>query len=482
MQNETIMGQTFPEHISGPKSFAGQDHTFLPGPKPAVSSQLMTESEDQEGPEMLYARISEPETAQSSQGQTTANGRSYYLGDSFSLSYLVRTVCRPPADEHDAVKMHYAVPPSVADHPITPCSTTVETTSPIGNAFFALERSVSDELVRLYFSCFHPGYPVLDREDFTNAYDRNKASLLLLHTIYFLALSICSEETLVKAGYTDRATAKRTHYLRAKALYDADHETDRTIVVAVLFLLGFWWAGPEDQKDTWHWLGSAISLAQTLGMHRSYGFHGPKPLTFSLIILGLPCRGWATDSNPSGEGCGGVSMYVYPLDMDGLLNSSLTWQIRDRVAAGALGRPSRIHDRDCDVEMVMDSDLWVDDGYNKSLIEEQQPFHVSYFIELSKLAEICTLICFQTSGILSIDRLVGDILAGEFSPKRSKIYGYDPKSLALTLTTWRSQLPFEMRRAPLDGTLGAAWWASMLHALFQYIFVSISREYVSNCK
>jgi hypothetical protein len=98
---------------------------------------------------------------------------------------------------------------------------------------------------------------------------QGQSSLLVLQTIYFLGLTVCSDDLVAKAGYSDRDTARRTHYLRAKTLYDTDYENDRTTLAAVLLLLGFWWAGPEDQKDTWHWVGVAINLAQTLGMHRS---------------------------------------------------------------------------------------------------------------------------------------------------------------------------------------------------------------------
>jgi len=33
----------------------------------------------------------------------------------------------------------------------------------------------------------------------------------------------------------------------------------------------YWYEGPDDQKDAWHWLGIAISLARCLGMHRDPG-------------------------------------------------------------------------------------------------------------------------------------------------------------------------------------------------------------------
>ena len=34
-------------------------------------------------------------------------------------------------------------------------------------------------------------------------------------------------------------------------------------------LLTYWYETPDDQKDTWHWMGVAVSLAHTIGLHRS---------------------------------------------------------------------------------------------------------------------------------------------------------------------------------------------------------------------
>ena len=31
----------------------------------------------------------------------------------------------------------------------------------------------------------------------------------------------------------------------------------------------YWYETPDDQKDTWHWMGVAISLAHTIGLHRN---------------------------------------------------------------------------------------------------------------------------------------------------------------------------------------------------------------------
>uniref|UniRef100_A0A0D2Y6K0 Zn(2)-C6 fungal-type domain-containing protein n=1 Tax=Fusarium oxysporum (strain Fo5176) TaxID=660025 RepID=A0A0D2Y6K0_FUSOF len=58
-----------------------------------------------------------------------------------------------------------------------------------------------------------------------------------------------------------------------KTLYDAGHEKDATHLTAALHLLSFWWLGPSDQKDSWYWHGCAVTLAQSLGMHRSPTWH-----------------------------------------------------------------------------------------------------------------------------------------------------------------------------------------------------------------
>ena len=228
----------------------------------------------EEGPEMLHARMTEPETTRgTSGGPSQTTGRTVYMRECFNLTYVVKTVCSPSSregeSENDVAKLPYSAPADVADRSIDARAQDTEEPLPFRNAFITPSQDVSDELVRTFFTCVHPAYPVFDRLAFVGAYQHGQVSVLVLHAIYFLAVTVCDEDLITRAGYSNRENARKTHYLRAKALYDADYETDRVNLVAVLFLLGFWWAGPEDQKDSWHWLGSAISLAQTLGMHRS---------------------------------------------------------------------------------------------------------------------------------------------------------------------------------------------------------------------
>lgn len=245
-------------------------------------------------------------------------------------------------------------------------------------------------------------------------YDRNEASLLVLQTIYFIAVSICDDDLLDRVGFTDRYQARRVFYLRAKGLYDADYEKDKVILAAVLFLLGFWWQGPEDQKDTWHWVGCAISLAQTLGMHRSTARSGIDARQRSL---------W----------------------------KRIFWSIytRDRHAAAALGRPVRIHDQECDVEELCEADFNLDMAPASKIMISQERHHAQYPIAMSKLAKI-----------------FGRIILTRYTPHSHNTL-LDAKLIGDDLSRWKKNLPPEMLLQDIDEAGGAGFWACMLHANYQ---------------
>lgn len=142
--------------------------------KETVLEQQQQQGEEEEGLEMLFARMAEPELAKDSPGGLMqSKGRSYYLGESFSLAFIVKTVCSPSGSEAD-VKVHYPVPPSVADRPIHARrggdGYGYGEPLPFHDAFVTPPRDVSDELVRTFFDCIHPAYPVFDRRSFTSLY------------------------------------------------------------------------------------------------------------------------------------------------------------------------------------------------------------------------------------------------------------------------------------------------------------------------
>lgn len=97
---------------------------------------------------------------------------------------------------------------------------------------------------------------------------------------------------------------------------------DRLILVQALLLMTYWYETPDDQKDTWHWMGVAISLAHTIGLHRN-----PGSTTMSVSKQKLWKRIW--------------------------------WScfMRDRLIALGMRRPTRIKDEDFDVPMLEEADF-----------------------------------------------------------------------------------------------------------------------------
>jgi hypothetical protein len=84
----------------------------------------------------------------------------------------------------------------------------------------------------------------------------------------------------------------------------------------------YWYETPDDQKDTWHWMGVAISLAHTIGLHRNPGADAMTPAKKKL---------W----------------------------KRIWWScfMRDRLIALGMRRPTRIKDEDFDVPMLTESDF-----------------------------------------------------------------------------------------------------------------------------
>lgn len=135
---------------------------------------------------------------------------------------------------------------------------------------------ISDQLIRAFFEIMHAAYPVLDRTEFSRLYNQGAAPPQVLQTIYLLGFTVCSDELVREAGFSDRAVARRTYYRKAKTLYDADYDKDPLNIAAVLLLLGFWWAGYDEQKDVCHWVGCATTFAQSCGLHRAQPGLSPR--------------------------------------------------------------------------------------------------------------------------------------------------------------------------------------------------------------
>ncbi|THW38361.1 hypothetical protein D6D25_04927 [Aureobasidium pullulans] len=181
-------------------------------------------------------------------------------------------------------------------------------------------------LLRCFVENIHPYMPLLDIHELINTVDNNDAnsaiSLLLFQAIMFAGVASVDMAYLHTAGYTNRRAARRDFFQKTRLLYDFDYEADRISLIQSLLLMTFWYETPDDQKDSHHWMGIAVSLSHTIGLHRNPERSSmiPKQRRLWKRIW------WAT-------------------------------YMRDRLIALGMRRPTRIKNEDFDVPMLTIDDF-----------------------------------------------------------------------------------------------------------------------------
>ena len=154
----------------------------------------------------------------------------------------------------------------------------------------------------------------------------------------------------------------------SQLLYDLDVESDRLAIIQSLLLMSFWSATPGDSKGGWHWMGIAVSLGLTIGIHRKLDDRG-----YNVKERRLRRRIW-------------WSCYI-----------------RDRLLALGMSRPMRIRDGEFDTPMLTLADFDID---------ELEPDHVAHLdssiVEIKvqrRLAEMCIKmaeLCTHIGPVLSL--------------------------------------------------------------------------------
>ncbi|ORY07763.1 fungal-specific transcription factor domain-domain-containing protein [Clohesyomyces aquaticus] len=182
--------------------------------------------------------------------------------------------------------------------------------------------TLRNEMLRAYVEFVHPYMPLLDLHDFLPIIDRpdgslGKVSLILFQAVMFAGSAFVDMRHLRTAGYASRKEARKDFFQKTRLLYDFDYESDRVSLVQALLLLTYYYETPDDQKDTWHWMGVATSVAHTIGLHRN-----PDKTNMDTKRTRLWKRIW-------------WSTYM-----------------RDRLIALGMRRPTRIKTEDFDVPML----------------------------------------------------------------------------------------------------------------------------------
>ncbi|QSZ32152.1 hypothetical protein DSL72_001723 [Monilinia vaccinii-corymbosi] len=217
-------------------------------------------------------------------------------------------------------------------------------------------RDLCEELIHAYFKWVAPVVPIIPRLWFMKRwYDLdNQPPLLLMQAVLLAGSRVCTTSLMLDANGSP-IPAATIFYKRAKALYDADYEEDRVVIVQALILLGWFWEEPGVvPKNVFYWNGVATTIAQGFGMHR----------------------------NPSGS-------RLSPADKR--LWKRIWWTLytRDRSVAVAMGRPAHINLEHSDLEMIREEDF-IDDhtGYEDEV-------RVQFFLQYVKICQITDEIIFQ---------------------------------------------------------------------------------------
>ncbi|KAH7409900.1 fungal-specific transcription factor domain-containing protein [Phaeosphaeria sp. MPI-PUGE-AT-0046c] len=244
------------------------------------------------------------------------------------------------------------------------------------------------ELLKAYFQWFHSHFAVVDEADFWEAHEKNTVSPLLLQAMLFIGVIHCEDSTLTDLGWGNRHRAKWLFYIRAKDIYDATYETNKVTVIQALFLMSFWRAGALLEKDARHWLGTAISLAQTKALHRA-GDDGKEQLS--------------------------------------RLKRRLWWAIyvRERQCGSALGLPNRIRDEDCDVPSLTAADFT--SAFAPALTATESQRSTAYIIGMTQLAIF-----------------LGQVVDAGYLPNRS-LKVSDRTRICNDLYRWKDELPTVIR-------------------------------------
>ncbi|KAK5168092.1 uncharacterized protein LTR77_006660 [Saxophila tyrrhenica] len=184
-----------------------------------------------------------------------------------------------------------------------------------------------DALLKEYAEFVNPYMPLLNFHELIDIIDQNDGSdtvsLLLFQAIMFVSVATVDLRYLKAAGYSSRRDARREFFQKTRLLYDFDYEVDRISLIQSLLLMTYWYETPDDQKDSHHWMGIAVSLSHTIGLHRN----PEKTSSMDLPRQRLWRRmWWAT-------------------------------YMRDRLIALGMRRPTRIKNKDFDVPMLTMDDF-----------------------------------------------------------------------------------------------------------------------------
>lgn len=291
-------------------------------------------------------------------------------------------------------------------------------------SFMLPSPSISDAFVTAFFDRVFPTMPIMDRSVFLKnlhgaGQSGTKPSLLLVQSV-LLSGSTAYDHPGIQL-LPDEVSARL--YARAKALIDTKFEQDRLILVQAHLLISSFTADSCDDTihNMWLSLGTAVRIAQGIGMHRDLG-----QAKASASMRRRWKRIWWT-------------LFIH-----------------DTICSFEWGRPRAIHFADTDVPLPSEADFAPDELGGLPCTE-----HVQFFLCLCRL-------CFIIVDWLELRR-PGHMYwgHGSSSPSTDQV-----NSIREALGSWASDLPAAMQ-APRH-CRGFSLWTATLHIVYQAVILRVS--------
>ncbi|OQU93577.1 Fungal specific transcription factor domain-containing protein [Cladophialophora immunda] len=325
-----------------------------------------------------------------------------YLGESFPLGMVLEEV-----NEGGRTRLHHPGPPvsepSVVEEPSGqrhPSHMQPEDIAYLKakGAFTFPDADKLDALVTTYLGRVYPLYPIVNRQEFIRQYEADEVPAMLLHAVCSIAATFCDLALIHRAGFSSRLDARLASYRKAKALFEVGYETDKIVQLQSAVYMTFWGGGPTNHWNYFSWIGTAVTIAESLGIHRSMANADMDVSDRSLLK-----RLWWT-----------------------LVN-------RDAHCQSLVGRPFRINQEQVDIEPLVPEDFEEDMRSPEFKSHPLRTAFALYQIHMSRLSLI-----------------LKDIVNARFRPGRLQSRAavlYDK------LLCWRHELPGELQWVDGDANL-----------------------------
>jgi hypothetical protein len=200
-----------------------------------------------------------------------------YIGEASPLGIVLENLREGGAHRH---QLHHPGPPC-GDQDAVAAAESPKLTHPPGmrpeelafleakQAFTAPPDETVDALISVFFERVFPLYPIVNPSELVLQHKTRRIPWILLHALCFMSATYCPLAMIHRAGFSTRTRARSAFYDKAKALFDMSYEGNKIVAVQVCIMMSFWGGGPSHYWNFYTWICTGVTIAETIGFHRS---------------------------------------------------------------------------------------------------------------------------------------------------------------------------------------------------------------------